>query len=161
MREVVRRAKRGVPVLGVCNGFQILIESGILPGALMRNSSIKYVCKDIHLIVSAIDSVFTSNFRLGEVVRMPIAHREGNYFAEQRILDRLQGENRIAFQYSDPNGNLTANSNPNGSQKNIAGIFNDQRNVLGMMPHPERLFESVLGGMDGEKFFKGLFRAIS
>ena len=161
MKEVIKRAHQGVPVLGICNGFQILIESGLLPGALMRNAGIKFICKDVYLTVASNDNIFTSNLNFGGTLRIPIAHGEGNYFAEDAVLDVLESENRIAFRYADQDGNHTEAANPNGSQRNIAGVLSKGYNVLGMMPHPERLADSILGGIDGKLFFQGLVNALS
>jgi len=161
MREIIARANKGVPVLGVCNGFQILTESGLLPGALMRNADLKYVCKDIHLTVETTDTPFTQGYGNGGVIRIPVAHHDGNYFAEDSLLDELEGENRVAFRYANADGAHSDDANPNGSRRNIAGIFNKQRNVLGMMPHPERLADPTLGGVDGKPMFEGLVEALS
>ena len=156
MREVVKRARAGVPVLGICNGFQILIEAGLLPGALLRNAGLKFVCKDVWLRIDQTDSPFTSAYVRDSVVRIPIAHNDGNYFADNETLDRLNGDGRIAMRYSAPDGTVDAVANPNGSARNIAGVFNAGRTVLGMMPHPERLAEVALGGTDGRAMFDGL-----
>ncbi len=156
MREVVKRAGDGVPVLGICNGFQILIEAGLLPGALLRNAGLKFVCKDVWLRVEQADSPFTSAYRPGQVVRFPIAHNDGNYFADNDTLDRLEGEGRIAMRYAGADGVPDPAANPNGSARNIAGVFNAGRTVLGMMPHPERLAEAALGGTDGRAMFDRL-----
>ncbi len=156
MREVVKRARDRVPVLGICNGFQILIEAGLLPGALLWNAGLKFVCKDVWLRLDQTDSPFTSAYRPGQVIRIPIAHNEGNYFADDDTLDRLEGEGRIAMRYSDADGAVDDASNPNGSARNIAGVFDAGRTVLGMMPHPERLAEAALGGTDGRAMFDGL-----
>lgn len=161
MREIITRANRGVPVLGICNGFQILAESGLLPGALMRNAELKYICKDIHLRVEANDTAFTQGYNAGDILRIPIAHHDGNYFADSDTLDELENNNRIAFRYTNGLGEETDSSNPNGSQRNIAGILNKGRNVLGMMPHPERLADPALGGDDGKRMFDGLVTALS
>ena len=156
MREVVRRAGDGVPVLGICNGFQILIEAGLLPGALLRNAGLKFVCKDVWLRVERTDSPFTSAYRPGQVIRLPIAHNDGNYFAADDTLDRLAGDGRIALRYAGADGAVDAAANPNGSARDIAGVFNAGRTVLGMMPHPERLAEAALGGTDGRAMFDRL-----
>ena len=156
MHEVVERARDGVPVLGICNGFQILIEAGLLPGALLWNAGLKFVCKDVWLRLDQTDSPFTSAYRRDQVIRIPIAHNEGNYFAADDTLDRLEGEGRIAMRYSDADGAVDDASNPNGSARNIAGVFDAGRTVLGMMPHPERLAEAALGGTDGRAMFDGL-----
>lgn len=160
MREIISRAQKGVPVLGICNGFQILTESGLLPGALMRNAALKYVCKDVHLRVEANDTAFTQGYNAGDVIRIPVAHHDGNYFADPDTLDALEDENRVAFRYTDAAGDDAESANPNGSQRNIAGILNKNRNVLGMMPHPERLADVDLGGDDGKRMFEGLVAAI-
>jgi len=161
MREVVARAKKGVAVLGICNGFQILAEAGLLPGALMRNASLRFVCRDVWLKVEDTESAFTRSYAPGEVVRFPIAHADGNYFADDETLDRLEGEGRVAVRYVTPGGDATEDANPNGSQRNIAGIVNEKRTVLGLMPHPERLAEPALGGTDGRKMFAGLVEAFA
>jgi phosphoribosylformylglycinamidine synthase len=161
MREVVARAKGGVPVLGICNGFQILCEAGLLPGVLMRNARLKFVCRDVFLRVETIDTPFTAAYAQGQVLRIPIAHAEGNYFADAATLDRLEGDGRIAFRYCDPAGAATGAANPNGSMRNIAGILNETRTVLGMMPHPERLAEPALGGSDGKAMFDALSRTLA
>jgi phosphoribosylformylglycinamidine synthase I len=160
MREVIARANKGVPVLGICNGFQILTESGLLPGVLMRNAALKYICKDIHLRVEADDTSFTQHYNAGDVLRIPVAHHDGNYFADIDTLDQLENDNRVAFRYINDQGEEADASNPNGSQRNIAGILNKGRNVLGMMPHPERLADTELGGDDGKRMFDGLVAAL-
>jgi phosphoribosylformylglycinamidine synthase len=160
MRDVVARAKAGTPVLGICNGFQVLTESGLLPGVLMRNASLKFVCRDVHLKVEQPDTLFTSHYRKGEVVRIPIAHGDGNYFADPATLDRLEGEGRIVFRYVDEAGNAAPEANPNGAQRNIAGICDPTRRILGMMPHPERLFEPLLGGSDGRRLFESVLATL-
>jgi len=160
MRDVVARAKAGTPVLGICNGFQVLTETGLLPGVLMRNASLKFVCRDVHLKVEQPDTLFTSHYRPGEVIRIPIAHGDGNYFADAATLDELEAEGRVVFRYVDKTGNATANANPNGAQRNIAGICDRSRRILGMMPHPERLFEPLLGGSDGRRMFESLLATL-
>lgn len=160
MREVIARAKKGVPVMGICNGFQVLTEAGLLPGALMRNAALKFVCRDVHLKVEETRSAFTNRYTQGQVIRIPIAHHDGNYFADADTLDRLENEGRVAFRYCDEAGNASAEANPNGSQRNIAGILNERGNVLGLMPHPERLIEPALGGVDGRMFFESLVEAL-
>jgi phosphoribosylformylglycinamidine synthase len=161
MAEVVRRARRGVPVLGICNGFQILTEAGLLPGALMRNAGLSFVCKDVHLRIDNADSVFTGNYRNGQIVRFPVAHADGNYFADEKTLDALEGDGRVAFRYVTPDGEATGDANPNGAARNIAGIYNERRTVLGLMPHPERLADPALGGTDGRAMFDGLVETLA
>jgi phosphoribosylformylglycinamidine synthase I len=149
MKSVVEFARAGGLVLGICNGFQILCEAGLLPGALLRNRDLKFICGHIDIRVESTDTPFTSACSAGQVISAPIAHGEGNYFCDQRTLDELEGEGRVIFRYCDARGSLTDESNPNGSLNNIAGICNRDRNVLGMMPHPERASESLLGSTDG------------
>ncbi len=161
MRDVIAKAKAGTPVLGICNGFQILCESGLLPGVLMRNRSLNFICRDVWLKVERSDTFFTGAYRQGEVVRMPIAHAEGNYFADPATLDALEGEGRVVFRYSDENGNVSDATNPNGAQRNIAGICSANRRVVGLMPHPERLFEAPLGGTDGRRMFESALVAVT
>jgi phosphoribosylformylglycinamidine synthase I len=152
MSAVVGAAGRGVPVLGICNGFQILTEAGLLPGALMRNGGLNFVCRDVGLTVENSQSIFTSRYDRGEPIRLPVAHHDGNYTADPETLDRLEGESRVAFRYAE---------NVNGSARNIAGIVNGKGNVLGMMPHPERLIEAAQGGTDGRRLFEGLLEAVA
>jgi phosphoribosylformylglycinamidine synthase I len=161
MREVVKRAKAGTPVLGICNGFQVLTEAGLLPGVLMRNATLKFICKDVHLRVEREDTLYTRRYAKGEVVTFPIAHKDGSYFADEETLRRLESEGRIAFRYCDRQGRVTPEANPNGSRNNIAGIYNETGTVLGLMPHPERLADPVLGGTDGTKMFKSLVESIA
>ncbi len=156
MRAVKARAEAGVAVLGICNGFQVLCEAGLLPGVLMRNASLRFVCKDVHLVVDNVESPFTRAYRQGQVIRLPIAHLDGNYFAEPETLDRLEGSGRIAFRYCGADGSLDNGANPNGSRRSIAGILNERGNVLGMMPHPERAVDPKLGGTDGRAMFETL-----
>ncbi len=161
LRTVIDRAHAGTPVLGICNGFQILAEAGLLPGVLMRNASLKFICRDVDLRVERTDTIFTSGYAKDQVLRVPIAHHDGNYFADAETLQRLEDSGQISFRYCDPNGNVTPDANPNGSIANIAGILNAQGNVLGMMPHPERLAEALLGGTDGAAMFGALAEAIA
>jgi phosphoribosylformylglycinamidine synthase I len=160
MREVVARARAGTPVLGICNGFQVLTESGLLPGVLMRNATLKFICKDILLRVERNDTVFTRRYAEGEVVRFPIAHKDGSYFADEATLARLEGEGLVAFRYCAANGEITDDANPNRSRNNIAGIYNDTGTVLGLMPHPERLADPVLSGTDGARMFLSLVETL-
>src|SRR3984957_10692002 len=156
MQSVKRFAAGGGPVLGICNGFQILAEAGLLPGALMRNAGLKYICKQVHLRVETADSRFTNQLRAGEVLKIPIGHMEGNYYCDSETLCELETEDRIAFRYATPEGDVTPGANPNGSLGNIAGILNANRNVLGMMPHPDRSSEDLLGSADGLKIFASM-----
>ncbi|ADL08252.1 phosphoribosylformylglycinamidine synthase subunit PurQ [Thermosediminibacter oceani] len=156
MASVYRAAEKGKLILGICNGFQILLESGLLPGAMMRNGDLKFHCHDVYLKVETVDTPFTNLYRRGEVVRMPIAHGEGNYYAGRETIERLKAEGRIAFYYCDRHGMLTDDANPNGSLENIAGILNEGKNILGMMPHPERCAEEILGNTDGRKLFESI-----
>ena len=161
MREVVAQAGRGVPVLGICNGFQVLTECGLLPGVLMRNASLKFICRDVDLRVERSDTVFTSGYGAGDVIRVPVAHHDGNYFTDPDTLKSLEDNGRVAFRYCAPDGAITDAANPNGSLANIAGILNETGNVLGMMPHPERLADPLLGGTDGAPMFTALAEAIA
>lgn len=161
MRAVAERAAAGVAVLGICNGFQVLCETGLLPGVLMRNASLRFVCREVWLRVETTHSVFTSNYRQNEVIRCPVAHGEGNYRADAGTLARLRDEDRIAFRYVDSDGNQTEAANPNGSADGIAGILNGRRNVLGMMPHPEDLIEALHGGTDGRRLFESVLGAVA
>ena len=156
MEEVVKFAGAGGKVLGICNGFQILLEAGLLPGAMRRNESLKVVCKDVHLRAETSETPFTRDIAQGTVLRIPIAHAEGNYFLDDEGLERLEGNGQVVFRYVEEDGQATRVANPNGSRNNIAGIVNEKRNVLGMMPHPERLAEGVLGGEDGKRIFESL-----
>jgi phosphoribosylformylglycinamidine synthase len=160
MRAVIDAAGRGVPVLGVCNGFQILCEVGLLPGVLMRNATLSFVCRDVYLRVETTGSIFTRAYRKGEVFRCPVAHGDGNYRADSPTVALLNDEDRIAFRYVDEAGDPTAAGNPNGSVDNIAGILNARHNILGMMPHPEDMIEPALGGTGGRKLFEGILEAL-
>ena len=161
MQAVQRFAAAGGPVLGICNGFQILTEAGLLPGALMRNAGLKYICKQVHLRVETSDSPFTNQLTKGEVLEIPIGHMEGNYFCTPDELRALETEDRIAFRYSTLEGKVTPKANPNGSLGNIAGILNAGRNVLGMMPHPDRSSEKILGSADGWRIFSSMVETLA
>ena len=161
MREVVSRANAGVPVLGICNGFQILTEAGLLPGTLMRNANLKYICKDVHLKVEASNTLFTHGYDQGQVIRIPIAHHDGNFETDEETLKRLEDDGRIAFRYCDEGGTASKTANPNGSIANIAGITSESRTVLGLMPHPERLVDPLQGGTDGKAMFDGLMESLA
>jgi len=156
MRAVAEEAARGTPVLGICNGFQILCEAGLLPGALVRNRGLHFICRQVHLLLENDTSLFTRAGHTGQVLRIPVAHGEGCYFADEATLRRLEDGNRVAFRYCDAHGEVTAENNPNGSLRNIAGILNESGNVLGMMPHPERACEERLGSTDGRIVFESL-----
>jgi phosphoribosylformylglycinamidine synthase I len=152
MKAIKAHAEKGGAVLGICNGFQVLTESGLLPGALMRNAGLKFVCKPVTLSVEETQSAFTRKYEKGQSVTFPVAHGEGNYYADGDMLDRLEGEGRVMFRYRD---------NPNGSARDIAGIINEKRNVLGLMPHPERVVDPATGGTDGRALFQSLIEALS
>ena len=151
MRAVIAAAARGVPVLGVCNGFQVLTEAGLLPGALMRNAGIRFVCREVALVVENNRSLFTAGYDKGQRIALPVAHHDGNYFADEATLDRLEGEGRVAFRYAEQ---------VNGSARQIAGVLNEAGNVLGMMPHPERAIEAAHGGNDGRELFASAVRGL-
>src|SRR6478609_6909622 len=159
MESVRKFASGGGLVLGICNGFQILCESGLLPGALMRNIGLKYVCKPVHVRVETTDTPFTNTCHEGDVLQIPVGHMDGNYFCDAATLEMLEKERRVVFRYSSPRGEITAAANPNGSLANIAGICSEGRNVLGMMPHPERASEKLLGGVDGLHVFRSMVTA--
>jgi len=161
MREIKERAKAGVAVLGICNGFQILTEAGLLPGILLRNAGLGFVCKNVGLKVETSQSLFTSGYAAGQTLSIPVAHHDGNYFADEATLDRLEERGQIAFRYCDAEGELTPEANPNGSARAIAGIFNETKNVLGLMPHPENAVEALHGSTDGRAMFKGIVEALS
>lgn len=156
MKEVVRFAERGGTVIGICNGFQILLEAGLLPGVLLRNSSLRFVCKYVRLRIETAETRFTNRCAPGEVLSIPIAHGDGNYFTDIDTLRRLEGNNQIVFRYCDVDANVTPQANPNGSMANIAGIINEEGNVLGMMPHPERASDPLLRHTDGQKIFRSI-----
>ena len=159
MQAVVEAAHRGTPVLGICNGFQILCESGLLPGALVRNRGLHFICKPVHLRLENNTSPFTRAGKTGQILRVPIAHGEGCYFADDTTLKMLEDNHRIAFRYCDAHGDITPAANPNGSLRNIAGILNEKGNVLGLMPHPERACEARLGSEDGRLVFTSLLES--
>jgi phosphoribosylformylglycinamidine synthase subunit PurQ / glutaminase len=154
MRDVIAKAKAGVPVLGICNGFQILCETGLLPGVLMRNASLRFICKDVHLRVETTKTIYTQRYQAGQVLQVICAHGDGNYFAESSVLDRLEGDGRVVFRYCDPMGAVTPQSNANGAQRNIAGIADRTGRIMGMMPHPENAAEAALGSTDGRALFE-------
>ncbi|MDD2620365.1 MAG: phosphoribosylformylglycinamidine synthase subunit PurQ [Syntrophomonadaceae bacterium] len=158
MSSVISFAEHGGLVIGICNGFQILLEAGLLPGAMLRNQSLQFICKPVYLKVKNSDSPFTKQIPEGQLLKIPIAHGEGNYFCDEKTLEELQSEKRVLFTYCGPNGEENEEYNPNGSIANIAGIINRQRNVLGMMPHPERCSESILGGKDGQIIFASMVK---
>lgn len=160
MQEVARAANRGVPVLGVCNGFQVLTESHLLPGALMRNKNLRFICDHVYIRVESNASPFLKGLEAGTVLRIPIAHGEGNYFIDESGLKKLQDNGQILFRYSDRDGNVPDEANPNGSIENIAGICNEKGNVIGMMPHPERAIEPLLGSEDGKKVLQTILEKI-
>lgn len=149
MDELISFSKKGGRVLGICNGFQILLEAGLLPGAMLHNTSVRFACKQVHLKTVNTESVFTANLKKNQILKVPIAHGEGNYFADDKVIQKLFEDNRVAFQYCDTHGNITSAANPNGSIQNIAGILSAEGNVLGMMPHPERAVEDITGSTDG------------
>ena len=156
MKEVRRFASDGGLILGICNGFQVLLETDLLPGAMMRNRSLKFICKDLYLRLEEDDTPFTNRGRVGDVLKMPIAHFDGNYFVDDKTLQELEENHQILFRYCDHNGDVTTDANPNGALRNIAGICNRERNILGMMPHPERCSESILGNEDGRVIFESI-----
>ena len=159
INDVVKHAKKGALVLGICNGFQILIESGLLPGALLRNKKLRFVSKDIFLKVVNLNNKFCLDYKKKNIIKLPVAHNEGNYFANENLLKNLEDKDLIAFKYCDEQGLINKTSNPNGSSNNIAGILNIEKNILGMMPHPERLIDPLLSGEDGSIMFESLLKA--
>ncbi len=162
MADVISRAKGGTPVLGICNGFQVLCETGLLPGVLQRNASLRFVCRDTWLRIEQTETPFTSAYRMGEIVNIPVAHGDGNYFCDEDTLDRLEGSGRVVFRYVDPEtGEPTLEANPNGAINSIAGICDGKRRIVGLMPHPERHFEKLLGSDDGRRVFESALRSIA
>jgi phosphoribosylformylglycinamidine synthase subunit PurQ / glutaminase len=161
MESVADFARRGGPVLGICNGFQVLLEAGLLPGAVRVNRGLRYVCRDVHLRVESCETPFTQLYERGSVVKMPIGHMEGNYTAPAAELDALEGENRVVFRYCDPSGDVTDAANPNGADRGIAGLSNREGNVVGLMPHPDRCSETLLGNEAGRKMFESAVRAMA
>jgi phosphoribosylformylglycinamidine synthase I len=161
MQEVVQHAERGGPVIGICNGFQIACEAGLLPGALLRNASLKFVCAPIHLRVESTDSLFTSRYERGQTIVLPIAHGDGRYSADEETLDRLEGEGQIVFRYAPSALEAEEAYNPNGSMRDIAGIVNEAGNVLGLMPHPERAVDALLGSADGLPLFESILQRVA
>ncbi len=160
MKEVMRFAGSGGTIIGICNGFQILVEAGLLPGVLLRNSSLRFVCKYVHLRVENASTCFTHQCAEGEVLEIPVAHGDGNYFTDELTLRKLEENHQIVFRYSDLHGRTTESANPNGSRGNIAGIINERGNVLGMMPHPERASDPVLRHTDGQKIFRSIVQSV-
>ena len=161
MQEVAAHAKAGGPVLGICNGFQIACEAGLLPGALMRNSHLQFVSADVRIRVENADTLFTNRYDRGEVLKIPVAHGDGRFVAPDEVLDRIEGEGQVIFRYADADGNISADANPNGSERNIAGIINDAGNVLGMMPHPERACSLLLGSNDGVRLLESILSRVA
>ncbi|MDC0205501.1 phosphoribosylformylglycinamidine synthase I [Pelagibacteraceae bacterium] len=157
--DVIKHANNGGLVLGICNGFQILIETGLLPGALLRNKKLKFISKNIFLKVVNFNNSFCSNYEKKNVISLPIAHNEGNYFINEKLLKKIEDKNLVAFKYCDENGNINKDANPNGSLNNIAGILNHKKNILGLMPHPERLIDPALSGQDGSLLFQSLLNS--
>jgi phosphoribosylformylglycinamidine synthase subunit PurQ / glutaminase len=161
IKQILAHAQRGGIVIGVCNGFQVLTEMGLLPGVLMRNKSLKFVCKDVHLKVENSTSIFTNAYKQGQIIKIPVAHHDGNYFADKETIQDLEENNQIIFRYVDQQANQTDVANPNGSLNNIAGIINKRGNVMGMMPHPERYVEDAQGCADGRGFFQSMINSLN
>ncbi|WP_028465330.1 phosphoribosylformylglycinamidine synthase subunit PurQ [Nisaea denitrificans] len=161
LRSLKEKAAKGTPVMGVCNGFQVLTETGLLPGVLMRNAGLKFICRNVGLKVETSQSLFTGGYEDGQILSIPVAHNDGNYFAGNETLDRIEQNGQVAFRYVDENGETSAAGNPNGSARNIAGVFNKDKTVLGFMPHPENAIDPAVGNTDGRGLFDGLVRALS
>jgi phosphoribosylformylglycinamidine synthase len=161
MQEVVAYAKSGGPVLAICNGFQIACEAGLLPGALMRNAHLQFVSAEVRIRVENADTLFTNRYERGEILRIPVAHGDGRFVAPAQVLDELEGDGRVIFRYADADGSISADANPNGSERNIAGIISDGGNVLGMMPHPERACTPLLGSADGVRLFESILSRVA
>ena len=159
INDLIKHAKKGGLILGICNGFQILIETGLLPGVLLRNEKLRFLSKNVYLKVINVENKFCLSCEKKNIIELPIAHNEGNYFADNKILKNLEDNNLVAFKYCDEKGNINKNSNPNGSSNNIAGILNSNKNILGMMPHPERLIDPILSGEDGSIIFESLLKS--
>ena len=160
INEVIKHAKSGGLVLGICNGFQILIETSLLSGVLLRNKKLRFLSKNVFLKVVNFNNKFCLNYKKKDIIELPIAHNEGNYFASKEQIKKLEDKNLVAFKYCDEKGNINKSTNPNGSSNNIAGILNDQKNILGMMPHPERLIDPLLAGEDGSLMFESLIKSL-
>ena len=158
--DVIKHAKNGGLVLGICNGFQILIETGLLPGVLLKNKKLRFLSKNVFLKAINVNNKFCLNYKKKDIIELPIAHNEGNYFASEEQIKKLEDKNLDAFKYCDEKGDINKSTNPNGSSNNIAGILNDQKNILGMMPHPERLIDPLLAGEDGSLMFKSLIKSL-
>ncbi|HJP85110.1 MAG TPA: phosphoribosylformylglycinamidine synthase subunit PurQ [Gemmatimonadaceae bacterium] len=161
MQEVIAHANGGGPVLAICNGFQIACEAGLLPGALLRNSHLQFVSDAVRIRVENAETMFTNLYERGEVLRIPVAHGDGRFVADESMLDQLEDEGRVVFRYSDARGNVTPQSNPNGSERNIAGIINEEGNVLGLMPHPERACSPLLGSSDGVRLLESILTKVA
>lgn len=161
LKDLKEKAEKGVPVMGVCNGFQVLTETGLLPGVLMRNAGLKFICRNVGLRVETSQSLFTGGYEDGQVLSIPVAHNDGNYYADDATLDSLEQNGQVAFRYVDEDGETSDCGNPNGSARSIAGVFNREKTVLGFMPHPENAVDSAVGGTDGRSLFDGLARALS
>ncbi len=161
MAEVKKRAAEGVAVIGICNGFQILTETGLLPGVLMRNRDLRFICSDVHLKVEQTKSPFTAGYKKNSVIQFHIAHNEGNYYVDKKTLNQIEDKGQVAFRYCDAEGRVNTKTNPNGALNNIAGIFNAKRNVLGLMPHPERMSDPALGNNDGRVLFDSLVESVA